>query len=87
MATRVHTEAIITQLIISADDNVTLASVICISGTCTVQGSFTFQGRPSTPITLSAGQGVVLPAAIASPLDGIVITPIGGTTNMALQFN
>lgn len=62
-------------LSISASDNAIRISVISRLGTISVQGSGSFKGIASDPISLNEGQGVTLTASVTSnPLDGITIT-------------
>lgn len=62
-------------------------SLIVVSGTCTVNGNYAYQGVDSEAISLSSGSTDTLIATSASaPLDGITITAVGGTTNVELFF-
>ncbi len=85
--TRFHTRPLISgTLQIDVVDNVMNFSLLVESGTCTLQGNFPFKGVDSSPIILTSGQGYTLPAYPQSPLDGVIITAVGGTTNVTLTF-
>lgn len=61
-------------LTINAEDNVVRISVLCSSGTITVEGSAIFQSIASTPITLTSGQGITISSPnVSLPLDTFVI--------------
>ena len=62
-------------------------SILVVSGTLSVQGDMDLTpSMPSTPITLSAGQVINLPATSGAPIDGVTLTPTGGTTNLLICF-
>lgn len=90
--TRLHTRALgagesISIVNSSTDPPVLRASIIVSSGTCTINGNFTYQGVASSAISLSAGQVDSISAVSAmAPLDGVTITAVGGTTNIELSF-
>jgi hypothetical protein len=67
-------------LTIAAVDNVVRVSVICSSGTISVQGAAKFQGINPIPISLSVGQGITLTSPnVSVPLDSFTINaPTGG---------
>ena len=61
-------------LSVSSSDNAVRLSVICRLGTITVNGSGSFQGIASDPVTLKEGQGVTLTgSALSNPIDGVTI--------------
>ena len=61
-------------LSVSSIDNAVRLSVICRLGTITVNGSGSFQGIASDPVTLNEGQGVTLTgSALSNPIDGVTI--------------
>jgi hypothetical protein len=61
-------------LSVSSSDNAVRLSVICRLGTITVNGSGSFQGIASDPVTLNEGQGVTVTASVVSnPIDGVTI--------------
>jgi hypothetical protein len=76
-------------LYINETDNVLSLSVICTTGTVTVNGSGGFQGIQSGAITLSAGQGFTVSAKnIQSPITGITITAsVGNAAEILLSKN
>lgn len=85
--TRVFTGSFSTAFTISKDDNVTEISLKVGSGaTCNVQGNFRFQGADSTAASLSEGDTLTLSAKSQSPLDGITITPSGGSVLVVITF-
>jgi hypothetical protein len=62
-------------LTVVSANNAQRLSVICRLGTISVQGSGTFQGIASDPVSLSEGQGVTITASVTSnPIDGVTIT-------------
>jgi len=66
-------------LTINASDNALRLSVISRLGTISVQGSGSFKGIASDPVSLNEGQGVTISASVTSnPIDGVTIT--AGTT-------
>lgn len=83
MGSRVFTKQINSQLVISSTSSVSQLSIQVVSGTCTVQGNFQLNELLSGPITLSAGQGLVITGAIGNPIDGVTITPTGNTNILA----
>lgn len=67
------------ELTITSADNVVRISVICSSGTITIQGGAKFQNIDPVPITLSVGQGITITSPnVSVPLDSFVITAISG---------
>ena len=55
------------------------------SSSCNVSGNFTFQGTPSSNVTLSNGEGLTLTAlSLNSPLDGITVTWLSGTIDIII---
>lgn len=88
-STRIHTRPLTTPLTISIAKNppVLRATLIVESGTCSVIGNFDYDGVASSAITLTAGQvDTVFANGPNAGLDGLTITPIGGTTNIQLAF-
>jgi hypothetical protein len=86
--TNVHTNTLTASAItISASDNVLRVSIICVSGTILYNGSSSFQGSPSTAITLAVGEGANVTASNASlPIDGLTINATGGVANILLSM-
>lgn len=88
--TRVHTRSLTTALTITNGENkppVLRATLIVESGTCTVLGNFDYDGVASSAISLSTGQvDTIFANGPNAGLDGITITPVGGTTNIQLAF-
>ena len=76
-------------LYINETDNVLNLSVICTTGTITVNGSGGFKGIPSGAITFAAGQGFTLSAKnIQSPITGVTITAsVGNAAEILLSKN
>lgn len=88
-STRIHTRALTTALTISIakDPPVLRATLIVESGTCTVIGNFDYDGVASSSISLTAGQvDTIFANGPNAGLDGVTITPVGGTTNIQLAF-
>lgn len=84
--TRFHTRALSSELQINAADNAILISGVVQSGTCTVLGSAKFKGVDSDAITLSEGETFNLTSENqGAPIDGVTITPSGGTTNLLIK--
>ena len=86
--TNVHTQTLTSSAItISASNNVLKVSIICVSGTVLYNGSSSFQGNPSTAITLSEGEGANVTSGNASlPIDGLTINATGGVANILLSL-
>jgi hypothetical protein len=76
-------------LYINETDNVLNLSVICTTGTITVNGSGRFQGISSGAITFAAGQGFTLSSKnIQSPITGVTITAsVGNVAEILLSKN
>ena len=88
-STRIHTRALTTALTISISKGppVLRATLIVESGTCTILGNFDYDGVASTPISLAEGQvDTIFANGPNAGLDGLTITPVGGTTNIQLAF-
>jgi hypothetical protein len=63
-----------------SSNNVVRLSVLCRQGVITITGSASFQGNPSTSVTLNVGQGITITSAtVATPIDGVVITSGSGS--------
>ena len=86
--TNVHTQTLTSSSItISASNNVLKVSIVCVSGTVLYNGSSSFQGSPSSAITLSAGGGATITSGNASlPIDGLTINATGGVANILLSL-
>lgn len=75
-ATNVWTQTLTdSSLTINSADNAVRLSVICRQGTISVNGSSSFKGIPSDPVTLNEGQGLtVVSTVVTNPIDGVTIT-------------
>lgn len=74
-----------TALTLEFDDLIQEISLSVISGTCTVQGPARFRNAASDALTLSAGAVLTIPAkGPNAPIVGLIITAIGGTTNLIM---
>jgi hypothetical protein len=85
-STRFYTKAITSAITINEADNVEQVSIYVVSGTCSVAGNFFFENDAPGPISLSAGQSLTLSGKAGAPIDGITLTPAGGTTNVIMGF-
>jgi len=77
------------QLTLDSTDGASFISIQTApaDGVCTVLGGISFKGLPSNAVTLSLGQGVNFSASSpSSPLNGIVITWVAGTTDLLIGF-
>jgi hypothetical protein len=85
-ATRVYTNTVSSSIVnIATSDLILRLSVIVNSGSVIVTGSATFRGNNSTPITLSANQGLTLVVeSISQPLDGIQIDATSGSCDIIM---
>lgn len=70
---------------IGEDDKVVAFSLKVVSGTCTIQGSATFQEQASESVVLSAGDSYTKVASDYNCLSGYTITPAGGVTNIDIS--
>lgn len=77
-ATNIFTFTLIEdEFIISSSDNVQRLSLICRQGSIEIIGSATFNGLPSSSITIEENQGITLTSSgIQNPIDGVAITSI-----------
>lgn len=72
---------------IDSTDGVTQISIQANSGgSATVQGNFPFKGLSANAITLSDGQSLTVTTPTQSPLDGVVITHVGGDVDILIGF-
>jgi hypothetical protein len=75
-ALNIHTQSLQDgSITITAADNVLRVSVLAKEGLIVVNGSQSFQGNPSTELSLVAGQGITIASSSAqNPIDGLTIT-------------
>lgn len=75
-ALNIHTQSLQNGTItIIAANNVLRVSVLAKLGVILVNGSQSFQGNPSTALSLVAGQGITISTSSAqNPIDGLTIT-------------
>jgi hypothetical protein len=83
----VHTQELSggTITIVSSDHAVRV-SIICSSGTITVNGSSTFQSVPSGPVTFEPGEGITVTSpALNNPIDGLTVDATGGVADLVIS--
>ena len=75
-AFNIHTQSLTEGSIsIVASDFVQKVSVLAKLGIVTIQGSQSFQGMPSTALSLVVGQGITIASQTTqNPIDGLTIT-------------
>ena len=83
----VHTQVLTGGTIaITASNNVVRVSILCSSGTITVQGSSAFQGTASQPVSFGVGEGVTITSpTINNPIDGLTIDASGGVADLVIS--
>ncbi len=86
-ALNVHTETLSGESItINSTDNVVRLSIVGASGSVLVNGSQSFQGRPSTAVTFSSGEGITLTSpSINNPIDGVTIDATSGSCDLVIS--
>lgn len=71
---------------INRTDGITQLSVQAnASSSCTILGSDSFQGNPSTPIELFNGESWTWTVPTSSPIDGITITWVNGSIDITMS--
>jgi len=83
----VHTQVLTSaSLSISASNNVFRVSILCSSGNITVNGSSSFQGVASAPVTFGVGEGVTITSpSTNNPIDGLTIDASSGTADLVIS--
>lgn len=85
--TTYHTRPLTTALVISRADYAKFISALVISGTCSIVGNAKFKDVDSSATVFSAGQSFTIEGENqGAPIDGITITPSGGTTNILVHM-